>query len=63
MKFLFKFFADLNWIEKEVLQPNVDQTLIAGELFEDHITVFIDFSIEWNPFFNQKKEEKSIMEM
>lgn len=63
LKYLFKFIADMYELEKEVLQPNIDHQLglLTGESVdaEDHITVFVDYSVEWNPMFKNKKYHKA----
>ena len=71
LKHLFKFLGDLYELEKEVLQPNIDHQLglVAGKVVsaEDHMTVFVDYAVEWNPLYKNKKyhpkEELTIEQM
>jgi hypothetical protein len=57
LKELFKFLLDLQEIEREILQNHLDT-----QPQPDHLTVFIDYSLEYNPHFRSKRAQ-SIEEM
>ena len=57
LKELFKFLLDLQEIEREILQNHLD-----SQPQPDHLTVFIDYRLEYNPHFRSKKAQ-SIEEM
>lgn len=50
LKSMFKFLNDLQSIEREVLQNHID-----GQPVEEHLTVFVDYRLEYNPTFKSKK--------